>query len=92
MDDNYNEIPRNPFAFAMAALLCGVLGTALVFTSEVYIASVIMGAAGMFVGGFAISLSNRNTSRDRIQYMLLAGAGIMTSVISFMFGFVYWLG
>jgi len=92
MDDDYYGVPRNPLGYALITLICGVLGTVMAFTSEVYVVSVILGAVGMFVGGFAISVANRDRSKERIQYMLLAGAGIMASTISFMFGFVYWLG
>lgn len=87
MSDDYNEIPRNPAGYAIASLLCGVAGTVIVFNLEGQaIISVILGAVGMLVGGFAINLSNHFPTNDRVQFMILSGMGILSSVISFMFG------
>jgi len=89
MDDDYRDIPKNPLGFAVLALFCGVTGTfiAQVFTDHAYIA-IGLGAVGLLVGGYAISLSNHYPGPDRMQFMLLAGVGLMTSVIAFMFGII----
>ncbi|MCL1811569.1 MAG: hypothetical protein FWG41_05070 [Methanomassiliicoccaceae archaeon] len=93
MDDDYRDIPRNPVGYAILSLFCGVIGTVIVFRfSELSVASVVLGAVGMVIGGFAISLANHFPTKDRLQYIWLAGTGIMASVICFMFGFVNWLG
>ncbi|MDR1690506.1 MAG: hypothetical protein LBR42_01505 [Candidatus Methanoplasma sp.] len=91
--DDYNEIPRNPLWYGVLSMACGVIGTVIVFTlSEQAMISVILGAIGMLVGGFAINLSNHFPTNARTSFMGIAGVGIMTSVISFMFGLAQWVG
>jgi hypothetical protein len=93
MDDNYYGTPRNPLGYALISLFCGIVGTAVVFgLPDLSIAAAVLGAAGMVIGGFAIGVANRHPSTDRIPLMLLAGAGVMMSVISFMLGFVHSFG
>ncbi len=90
MKDDYNQVPRNPVVYGMLSLFCGVIGTAVVFMMEsMAIASVGLGAVGMLVGGFSISIASHfPNSKDKASYMGLAAAGIMASVIAFMFGIV----
>ncbi len=93
MNDDYNEVPRNPAGYAIISLILGVIGTVIVFMfSEQAMISVIIGAIGMVLGGFAINLSNHFPTNDRVQFMALSGIGILTSVISFMFGLATWVG
>jgi len=89
MDDDYRDIPKNPLMFCVLALACGVIGTiiALVFTDYAYI-SIGLGGIGLFVGGYAISISNHYPGPSRMQFMLLAGVGLLTSMIAFMFGII----
>ncbi|MDR1954764.1 MAG: hypothetical protein LBP82_02280 [Candidatus Methanoplasma sp.] len=44
----------------------------------------------MVAGGFTMSHANHFPTNDRLKYMGLAGAGILTSVMSFMFGIAAW--
>jgi len=92
MYDDYNGIPRNPMAYGMLALLCGALGTIIVFLiPNLSLIAAALGAVGMIVGGFAIGVANRFPGKERMQYMVISAAGIMLSVIAFMFGFVNFL-
>ena len=92
MYDDYNGLPRNPMGFVLVSLVCGIIGTAVVFLlSDYSLLSAILGATGMVIGGFSISLAHHFPTKERMQYMGFAAAGIMMSVISFMFGFVYFL-
>jgi hypothetical protein len=87
--DDYYDVPKNPVGYGILSLLCGVAGTVIAFTLEdLAIVSVILGAVGLVVGGYGINLSGRMPKNFRAQYMGWAAAGIMTSVIAFMFGFV----
>ncbi|MDR1405234.1 MAG: hypothetical protein LBJ20_06715 [Candidatus Methanoplasma sp.] len=86
MDDNYYDIPRNPAGYAILSLVCGAVGTAIIFAvPEQSMVSVILGAIGLTVGGFAINLSNRSPTDGRVKLMGLSAAGILLSVMAFMF-------
>jgi CHASE2 domain-containing sensor protein len=90
LDDDYNDIPKNPAGYAIISLFCGVVGVFIAFQLKDFaIAAVALGAVGLFLGGFAISVANHFPGKDRLQFMLLAGVGLMASVIAFMFGLVY---
>jgi hypothetical protein len=86
MYNEYNDIPRNPIMICLIALFLGVAGLALLFLADMAIIAIGLGAIGMVAGGYSISKANRGEQSKRMQYMVLAGAGIMTSVMSFMFG------
>lgn len=93
MNDEFDEIPRNPLGFALVSLLCGVIGAVIAFAfADLSMVAVILGAIGMVMGGFAINLSNHFPTNDRIMFMGLSAVGILTSVIAFMFGLVNWVG
>ncbi|MCL2317626.1 MAG: hypothetical protein FWC44_01020 [Methanomassiliicoccaceae archaeon] len=87
--DEYRDIPKNPLPFSLLALVCGVAGVfiAQVFIDHAYFA-IGLGAIGLFVGGYAISIANHYPGPDRMQFMLLAGVGLMVSVLAFMFGII----
>ena len=88
--NDYNEVPKNPVAYALLSLFCGIIGVVIVFQLEDYaIAGIASGAVGLFIGGYAISVANHFPGQDRIQFILLAGVGLMASVIAFMLGIVY---
>jgi FtsH-binding integral membrane protein len=92
---NY-DTPKNPVGFALLSLFLGVVSVFCVVTFEgtqmVVVLGTIGGAAGMVVGGYAMGLSNRSKTVDRIQFMAFSAVGIMASVIAFMFGFTNLLG
>ena len=96
MDDDYysysGKPPRNPVVYGILSLVCGTVGTGLAFYTDYFMIATILGAVGMVVGGFSVSIANHFPSKDRFQYMWFAVAGIMASVIAFMFGLVYWFG
>lgn len=93
MNEDYDEIPRNPVGYALVALFCGVIGTVITFTLTDYsMVSTILGAVGMVIGGFAINVANHFPTRDRVPFMGLSAVGLMTSVIAFMFGLANWIG
>jgi len=92
MYTDYDDIPKNPIGYGLLSLVCGAVGTIIVFLfSDLSIVSAGLGAIGMVVGGFAISTASRFPLDGRVKYMAIAALGIMLSVISFMFGFVYFL-
>jgi hypothetical protein len=86
MYDEYNDIPRNPIIFCLIALFFGVVGLAVLFLADMAVISIGMGAVGMVIGGYSIGQANRGESSKRMQHMVLAGAGIFTSVMAFMLG------
>lgn len=90
MYNDYDDIPKNPIGYCVLSLICGVVGTIIVFTfKDLSLVSAGLGAIGMIIGGYAIGVANHFPTQDRVQFMFLAGVGIMVSVIAFMFGFVY---
>lgn len=90
MDKDYGYVPRNPVAYGLLSLACGAVGTFIAFrVPSLTLMAVVLGAIGMVVGGFSFSISNHFPSIDRVQYMGFAAAGIMASVIAFIFGMVY---
>ncbi|MDR3075515.1 MAG: hypothetical protein LBU30_05720 [Candidatus Methanoplasma sp.] len=91
--DDYDDIPRNPVGYAALSLACGLAGVAIVLAlSEQSMISVMLGAVGMVVGGFAINLGNHFPTDDRIKFMAISAAGILMSVMAFMFGLANWVG
>ena len=86
MYNEYDDIPRNPITLCLFALCLGVAGLALLFLADFAIIAIGFGATGMVAGGYSISKANRAEQSKRMLYMALAGAGIMASVMSFMFG------
>ncbi|MDR0508844.1 MAG: hypothetical protein LBG63_03340 [Candidatus Methanoplasma sp.] len=92
MYTDYDDVPRNPIMYGLITLVCGVAGTVIVFLlPDLSAAAAVLGAIGLALGGYAISVANRSPASNRVKYMAIAGAGIMTSVIAFMFGFVNFL-
>jgi hypothetical protein len=92
MSNDYDPVPRNPLGLSLLAMIVGIIGTVIAFRIQsLLIAAIILGAVGMIIGGYAVSLGNHTHTPDRLQYMLMAGVGIMTSVIAFIVGLVYWL-
>ncbi|MCL2333550.1 hypothetical protein [Candidatus Methanoplasma termitum] len=88
--DDYNDIPKNPLGYALTSLFCGIVGVAILFILRDYaIAAVALGGVGLVVGGYAIGVANHFPGRSRVQYMVLAGAGLIASVMAFMLGFAY---
>jgi hypothetical protein len=93
LDDDYDRPPRNPVLYGMISLFCGIVGCGIVFFySEYYYISIILGAVGMLLGGFSISIANHFPAREKYQYMWFAIVGVMASVICFMFGMVKFAG
>jgi len=86
MYSEYDDIPRNPLVFCLIALFLGIAGLALLFLADMAIIATGLGAVGLVAGGYSISKVNRGEESKRIQYMVLAGAGLMASVMAFMFG------
>jgi hypothetical protein len=94
MDDDYYGTPKNPMTWGLIALLLGGIGIVLIFATDQYMIATFLGAAGMLVGGYAISVANKfsDIAAEKLPYMGLAAAGIFASVLAFMVGFVNWLG
>lgn len=89
LDDEYNDVPKNPAGYALVSMFCGIIGVVIAFQfKDLAIGSIILGAVGLFLGGFGISVANHHPGPDRVQFMLLAGVGLMASVIAFMVGMV----
>ena len=80
--------------WVMITLFLGVVGAILAFFKDYAMIAVLMGAAGMVVGGFSFSVVYRfpGSDKNKIMYMAIAGAGLMLSVVAFMIGLANWLG
>jgi len=90
MDDYYNRPPRNPVAYGLLSLVCGIFGVVSFYIFDQPMVAAGLGAVGMVIGGFAINIASHFplSDKNRPQYMGFAATGIMASVIAFMLGFV----
>ena len=90
MDDDYRDIPKNPLAYAVVSMVCGIAGAVIaqIFSDYAYIA-IGLGGIGLFIGGYAISIASHYPGQDKMQFMVMAGVGLMTSVIAFMLGLIF---
>jgi len=86
MYNEYDDLPRNPAGFCVISLLLGVIGLISVFLLDNGIMGIILGGVGMVFGGYSITLANHTAQDLRMKYMMLAGAGQIASVLSFMIG------
>jgi len=89
MDPKDYEVPRNPVVWGMFSLLCGVAGVIIVQLTDFPYIGAALGAIGLIVGGFSTSIAYHFPSRDKMQYVGFSAAGILASVIAFMFGLVF---
>ncbi|MCL2032609.1 MAG: hypothetical protein FWH45_00550 [Methanomassiliicoccaceae archaeon] len=90
MDDYYDRPPRNPVAYGLLSLVCGIFGVVAYYSFNVPMAATCLGAIGMVIGGFSINVASHFplSDKNRPQYMGFAATGLMASVIAFMLGFV----
>ncbi|MCL2296562.1 MAG: hypothetical protein FWC29_05755 [Methanomassiliicoccaceae archaeon] len=89
MNNDYDRPPRNPVAYGLLSLICGIIGVVIAYQLQDWaILAVFLGAVGLFIGGFSSSIAYHFPSKDRMQYVGFSAAGILASVIAFMVGLI----
>jgi hypothetical protein len=85
--DEYGGAPRDPLGFCVLALFIGALGLIVYFVlPDFKYISLGLGAAGLVVGSYALSYSNRIGGDRKLVHLIIAGIGTVLAMISFMFG------
>jgi|GEM_PF-509044 len=79
------EKKPNAMLYCAAALAIGVVAIALVFTVGGY-GAVAAGAIGLVAGGYAVNVPRLLKSSNRTVLTIIAGIGLMLSMIAFMYG------
>ncbi len=79
------EKKPNALVYCAAALAIGAVAIILAFTIKGY-AAVAVGAVGLIVGGYAINVPRLLNSSNKTLLVAIAGAGLMLSIVGFMFG------
>ena len=75
-----------------AALALGIVSIILMFFS--YAGAAVFGAIGLFAGGFAMARAMKRVQAGEIgkNFVYIAGAGLILSVIGFMVGYAGLVG
>ena len=86
MDIPYKEPKtRNVNLFSALALLLGIASVALAYF--VAAGGAVAGAVGLLVGGYSINAVRLVSPDNKNLLMVLSGAGLLLSVVGFIFGF-----
>lgn len=89
LDDDYKTPQRNPMQIGIISIVCGALGLICCYLVDgAALAGCILGAIGLFVGGYGINYANHAPEKDRMMLVAIAGIGIFISIFAFMFGLV----
>jgi len=80
------EMKINPIMFALVALALGVIAVLpIVFNFTPYV-SIGCGALGLVIGGYSFNVPRLMGAPNKGLVMVIAGAGLILSVISFIYG------
>lgn len=77
----------NVGTLALMTLVCGVLSILLLMI--VPIASIILGASGLMLGGYSFNLTRIADKRDAKTLAVISAIGLLLSMLGFISGFVY---
>ncbi|MBR6037470.1 MAG: zinc ribbon domain-containing protein [Candidatus Methanomethylophilaceae archaeon] len=80
------ERKPNAAMFCALALVIGIAAAALCIKDDTAIAAVVLGAAGMVLGGYAVNLPRLLGGDRKTLLTLIAGVGLMLSMVGFMLG------
>ncbi len=79
------EKKPNALLYCGAALAVGVVAIVLAFTVKGYAAAAV-GAIGLVAGGYAVNVPRLLNSDNKALLTIVAGIGLMLSMIAFMYG------
>ncbi len=80
------ERKPNATMFCALALVIGIAAAALCIMEDTAIAAVVLGAVGMVLGGYAVNLPRLLGGDKKTLLTLIAGVGLMLSMVGFMLG------
>ena len=75
----------SPLIASMAALALGICSV-VTFNFAEYLVPVILGALGLFIGSYSLTVSRRSDTKNKMLFMIAAGAAMALSVIGFVWG------
>ncbi len=78
---------RSPSTFAYVTLVCGVFSALLLMI--VPVASIVLGAVGLTLGGYSINISRISDKKDANLLVVFSAVGLLLSMLGFILGFVY---
>lgn len=72
--------------FCYIALILGIVGMIPVILQDIYIVSLIIGAIGLIVGGYAFNVPRLMDVKNRTLLIVISGIGLLLSVFAFIAG------
>lgn len=78
---------RNPLAFAVLALVVGLVSAILIFVDGAEYGAIGVGAVGLILGSYSVNLPRYLNPNNKSVCMGLATAGVVLSVFGFILGF-----
>lgn len=77
---------RNPLAFAVAALVVGIVAVALAFVDGAEYGAILVGAVGLVLGSYSVNLPRYLQPENKTTCIGLSAAGAVLSVFGFIAG------